>query len=82
MCINFVQPEHYKNEKLYTLNVFDPHVLLPIENVSVGAQRIDILKDFENSLVKQFKLKCVTFYQKAVDDALKRFPIKHIFFRI
>lgn len=80
LCCNFIRPEYYKNENLYSLNVFDPHVLFPIEKVCVGPNTMDILKDCDKVTNEQFILKCLTFYQKAVEQSLLRFPVKDDFF--
>lgn len=80
LCTNFVRPEYFKNEKLYDLNPNDPHCLLPIEQVNVGPHTMDIIKHCNKTTIEQFKLKCVTFYQKSLQESLKRFPIKDNFF--
>lgn len=79
LCVNFVRPEYFNNEKLPTLNPYDPHVLLSVENIFVGSQTMDCLRDCDNNSKEQFKLKCLSFYQKAVEESLHRFPIKDNF---
>lgn len=80
LCSNFIRPEYYKNEKLYLLDVYDPYALLPIEEVCLGPNKLDILKNCDKSTNTQFILKCVQFYQKPVEQSLLRFPAKSNFF--
>lgn len=41
---------------------------------------MQLLQNCDNNLNEQFKLKCLTFYQKAVQESLTRFPIKDRFY--
>lgn len=82
LCVNFVKPSCYTSEvELDLLNVFDPNVLLPVEEINVGLNTMNLLKDCIKADNEQFKLKCLKFYQVAVAQAFKRLPTKDKFYK-
>lgn len=77
LCGKFIKREFINDEdNLYNLNVYHPHVLLPLEEIQFGPQTIKLIENCGQGAVEQFKLKCLSFYQKAVSDSIKRFPLK------
>lgn len=82
LCVNFVKSSFYVNDnELDTLNVFNPHVLLPIEEINFGSDTMDLLKDCDKNDTERFKLRCLKFYQNAVDQAFKRLPVRDTFYK-
>ncbi|XP_072382532.1 protein FAM200A-like [Diabrotica undecimpunctata] len=82
LCINFIQPSFYNEDaKLDSLNVNNPHVLLPISDINVGPGTMDLLQHCTENDNEQFKLRCLKFYQKAVTQAVRRFPINDRFYK-
>ena len=80
VAVNFIKPSFLsKDEKLDNLNIYDPNVLLSIEEVNVGEHTLETLKDCSERDKEQFKLICVKFYQKCVSDAYKRFPMNNLY---
>lgn len=76
LCGKFIKREFINKDNLYNLNVYHPHVLLPLEEIQFGPQTIKLIENCGQGVVEQFKLKCLSFYQKAVSDSIKRFPLK------
>lgn len=82
LCTNFVKPSYYSSElELDRLNVFDPHALLPVEDINVGSDTMSLLINCKQTDNEQFKLKCLKFYQQAVAQVFKRLPIKDNFYK-
>lgn len=82
LCINFIQPFFYNEDaKLDFLNVNNPHVLLPISDINVGPGTMDLLQHCTENDNEQFKLRWLKFYQKAVTQAVRRFPINDRFYK-
>lgn len=73
LCSNFLGPECFKNEAIYELDPYNPRSLLPIEQISVGPHAMDCIKSCDKLSQDQFKLKCLSFYQKAVLESSKKF---------
>jgi hypothetical protein len=75
IAVNFVKTEYLSDEKIVNLNVYSPYVLLPIEKLIVGQETCRFIENFDKNFKNQFLLKCLQFYQKAVQKSLRRFPL-------
>lgn len=82
LCINFVQPSFFNtDEKLDRLDVTNPHVLLPLEEVNFGRETADLIKDCDKNNNQTFKLRCLKFYQNSVTQAFRRLPVVDSFYK-
>lgn len=77
---NFLKKEYITDEIIY-INCYHPHHLLPLECIQAGPATSDLIKTFDNKVKNQFLLKCVTFYQKAFENCLSRFPLNNFFLK-
>ncbi|CAN7978223.1 unnamed protein product [Ixodes persulcatus] len=82
LCQNFMKPSSIEDPA--KLNPLDPRSLLALEELYVGAGCQGILDKITmeggSSEVRDFKLRCMSFYQTAVLEVQKRLPISGPFF--
>ncbi|XP_074034309.1 zinc finger MYM-type protein 6-like [Leptinotarsa decemlineata] len=78
LCGNFIKPELLSDNSLFTSNFEHPHSLLPLEEIQFGLseQTTALFGSLDNGDVQQFKFRCLSFYQKAATDSVRRFPVK------
>ncbi|CAN7978314.1 unnamed protein product [Ixodes persulcatus] len=82
LCQNFMKPSSIEDPA--KLNPLNPRSLLALEELYVGAGCQGILDKITmeggSSEVRDFKLRCMPFYQTAVLEVQKRLPISGPFF--
>ncbi|CAN8016667.1 unnamed protein product [Ixodes persulcatus] len=82
LCQNFMKPSSIEDPAI--LNPLNPRSLLALEELYVGAGCQGILDKITmkggSSEVRDFKLRCMSFYQTAVLEVQKRLPISGPFF--
>ncbi|CAN8023092.1 unnamed protein product [Ixodes persulcatus] len=82
LCQNFMKPSSIEDPA--KLNPLDPRSLLDLEELYVGAGCQGILDKITmeggSSEVRDFKLRCMSFYQTAVLEVQKRLSISGPFF--
>lgn len=76
LCINFLKPDIIKEENFCNINIYHPHNLLPLEQINIGKQALETLKECKDVDTIVFKTKCIKFYQTSVEQAVKRLPLK------
>lgn len=78
LCGKFVKAEFLDDESLFSTNFFNPRYLLPVDEIQLGLslETYNSFKSLDKGDVQQFKLKCLSFYQNAAADSIRRFPVK------
>lgn len=78
LCGNFVKPDLLSDDQLFSLNFCHPQCLVSLDELQLGLSKsmVETLKGINRIDVEQFKIKCLTFYQKAATESVKRFPVK------
>lgn len=84
LCSNFIKPNYLTQEHIANLNLNNPNILLPIENINIGNAAKITLSSLEDNVdnhsnVLQFKLRCLRFYKTTTEQSIKRLPLKDKF---
>ncbi|KYN29119.1 hypothetical protein ALC57_01438 [Trachymyrmex cornetzi] len=75
ICANFLHPIAFEN--INKINPKNPNMLLPLEKINIGFAAKTTLSSIVNqdNDILEFKLRCLKFYQVAVEETLKRLPL-------
>lgn len=83
ILVNFIKREIVKNKDLFSINISDPSVYLPINEVYLGAKVESIYirnrSSITTSELKQFQIKTLNFYVRLAKEFYQRF-FAHDFF--
>jgi len=78
MCSKFLKPECYKNDEFDKFK--DPSMILPNNNIEIGNTTRSILISCKNDAnYNTFMNIIIFFYQKVVEDSLKRLPMHTLY---
>lgn len=68
LCRNYIQPAVLAKEYLSTLNLKNPRIFLPLQEIYLGAEYAELLKTTPEDGRKVFIKNCLNFYIEAASD--------------